>query len=619
MDRKLVVKPQLLICFTISILIFWVLAWVIQFQSAQNGKTELLRGRSENLSIVGEYTIDNENWLPLETEEDFKGLIGVRDVVIRANFTRNLEPDEAITLWIDNLRVSVSMNGMKIAEFGEPGTYASFSRGPGKTYIAVNPLLTPTTNDVFRLEIHNPYPKAKERAIYNGVKGMFIVGEFNTLYYQVFEGGWELTALAVAFIIISMYEFAAMLIYLKDRIKGDLDRIHQTTVRGTFAIFAFACGYYLMMDSLYETGPLLISNPIMCNTLDASADFILCIALCVSYAGVLTVPILQKIIWPTVTAISLVMLGCYIMQIFGIRDLYEVETVPMALILILTIIAIPAMLYEYHVTKRSDAKFVLITFSPIVFFSVVDAVNYLVLDGNMGTHVTKVGLIITALLQFIRLIVLSITASKRQSELQQTKAELGETRIAMTISQIQPHFLYNALNTIQYLCSTDPDKAAITVEKFSKYLRGNMDSLSQKEPIPFDKEIEHLENYLAIERLRFPDISYVYKFDVTDFLIPALTIQPLVENSIKYGVRGLEDGGIITITTWEDEKSYFITVEDNGIGFDLNQKKDDGRSHVGMANIKSRVASMVHGTVTIESAIGEGTHTTIEIPKEGNK
>ncbi|MBO4725686.1 MAG: histidine kinase, partial [Firmicutes bacterium] len=228
-------------------------------------------------------------------------------------------------------------------------------------------------------------------------------------------------------------------------------------------------------------------------------------------------------------------------------------------------------------------------------------------------------IIITSWAQFIRLVEMSKYQAHQSAELVLSQEELRDTRISMMMSQIQPHFLYNALNTIQYQCQVDGEQAAKTVESFSKYLRGNMDSLSQTEPIPLSQELKHLENYLAIERLRFPDIQYVYKLKASDFGIPPLTIQPLVENSIRYGVRAMEEGGTITIESWEDEHNYYARVSDNGVGFDLNQKKNDGRSHVGMQNIKSRVQSMCGGHVEIESKIGAGTRSTIVIPKGGKK
>ncbi len=199
----------------------------------------------------------------------------------------------------------------------------------------------------------------------------------------------------------------------------------------------------------------------------------------------------------------------------------------------------------------------------------------------------------------------------------QMAAELvNEINMTLMLSQIQPHFLYNALNTIKYLTKKDPKKAEGAIVKFSSYLRANMDSLTQKEPISFDKEFEHVKNYIDIEQLRFGErLNIEYDITVSEFRLPPLTIQPIVENAIKYGVNQRANGGTVKIITKEDRENFYVIVEDNGVGFDVNEKKDDGRSHVGIQNIKRRLSSLLNAQVKIESTIGEGTTVTIAIPK----
>ncbi|MBO4899604.1 MAG: histidine kinase [Lachnospiraceae bacterium] len=190
---------------------------------------------------------------------------------------------------------------------------------------------------------------------------------------------------------------------------------------------------------------------------------------------------------------------------------------------------------------------------------------------------------------------------------------LAEQRIQIMISQIQPHFLYNTLSTIQALCSKDPETAARTVEKFGDYLRQNLASLSQSDLIPFRKEIEHTRIYTEIELLMFPNIRVEYHTDDNRFLLPALTIQPLVENSIRHGVRGKKDG-LVCITTRKDGDFHEIVIEDNGKGFDTDKEFEPGRSHIGIKNVRERVEKMCGGTLDVESEIGKGTTVTIRIP-----
>lgn len=204
--------------------------------------------------------------------------------------------------------------------------------------------------------------------------------------------------------------------------------------------------------------------------------------------------------------------------------------------------------------------------------------------------------------------------ARKTAELQK---ELGEINMTLMLSQIQPHFLYNALNTIKYLTKKDPKAAETAIVKFSSYLRANMDSLTEKEPIPFKKEIEHVQNYIHIESLRFGDrLKVEYDIECDDFLIPPLTIQPIAENAIKHGINQRVDGGTLKISTQENEKEIFILIEDDGVGFDINEQKNDGRSHIGMNNIRTRLKEMMNARVEFNSAVGVGTKVTITIPKE---
>ncbi len=211
----------------------------------------------------------------------------------------------------------------------------------------------------------------------------------------------------------------------------------------------------------------------------------------------------------------------------------------------------------------------------------------------------------------------TVEAFKQARQAAELQKELGDINMTLMLSQIQPHFLYNALNTIKYLTKKEPKAAEGAIVRFSNYLRANMDSLTQKDPIPFKKELEHVQNYIYIECLRFGDrlkVEYDIRYD--DFLIPPLTVQPIAENAIKHGINQRVDGGTLKISTYEEKKKIFVIIEDDGVGFDINEPKNDGRSHVGMSNIKTRLRQLMNARVEVESTEGVGTKVTIVIPKE---
>ncbi len=210
----------------------------------------------------------------------------------------------------------------------------------------------------------------------------------------------------------------------------------------------------------------------------------------------------------------------------------------------------------------------------------------------------------------------SLDYYKQAQKTAELRRELSELNTTLMISQIQPHFLYNALNTIKYMTKKDPKTAENAIVKFSNYLRANMDSLTQKEPIAFTKELEHVKNYIDIEQMRFGErLATEYDIEVDEFTIPPLTIQPIVENAIKHGVNQKPEGGTVKISTSETDIAFVVTVCDDGVGYDVNRVLDDGRSHVGITNIKKRLRTMLGATVDIKSVIGEGTKVTITIPK----
>ena len=190
---------------------------------------------------------------------------------------------------------------------------------------------------------------------------------------------------------------------------------------------------------------------------------------------------------------------------------------------------------------------------------------------------------------------------------------MAAQRIQIMMTQIQPHFLFNALNTIRALYAKDSPLAERTLEDFSAYLRQNLESLSQTDLIPVSKELEHTRLYAQIETQRFPNVQVDYRIEDTQFEVPALTIQPLVENAIRHGVRSREDGLVIVSTACE-AGGHRVTVTDNGAGFDPKQQRSTEELHIGIRNVKERVERMCGGELILTSEIGKGTSVTMLFP-----
>lgn len=193
--------------------------------------------------------------------------------------------------------------------------------------------------------------------------------------------------------------------------------------------------------------------------------------------------------------------------------------------------------------------------------------------------------------------------------------QLADSRISIMLSQIQPHFMHNMLTTIMYMCRTEPEEAEKTVGQFADYLRANMDSLTLKQCIQFETELKHVKIYWSLEEKRFGDkIRAVYDIQENSFMLPSLTIQPIVENAVKHGMRKGKQL-TVTIRTYSDVNNYYVEINDDGRGFDVNEFENDGKSHIGIKNVQQRLKMMCGGELMVNSVPDQGTDAVIKIPK----
>ena len=294
---------------------------------------------------------------------------------------------------------------------------------------------------------------------------------------------------------------------------------------------------------------------------------------------------------------------------------------------IANVVLIFCMIKEYLIPIRKERWFYIGMALPLAAFEIdVIATAEGSWEGGFISKYAFFVLFVVALFIVLRIIPENINAAEKAKELElqrsyleaeknSIEAELKESRISIMLSQIQPHFIYNTLGTIERMCLKDPEKAFNLVRNFSLYLRGNFSELESVIPIRFEEELKHVEYYVNIEKVRFPDMNIEYDVEITDFVLPALSVQPLVENAIKHGLMRLETGGTVLIRTYETPTHFCVEVKDDGVGFDTSLPIE-GKKHVGLRNIKGRLNAMVNGELIIESKVGVGTKAVIMIPKE---
>ena len=204
----------------------------------------------------------------------------------------------------------------------------------------------------------------------------------------------------------------------------------------------------------------------------------------------------------------------------------------------------------------------------------------------------------------------------RTEELSRSRVEVSESRIAVMVSQIQPHFLFNTLDTIYGLVDEDTEKAKEAIASFARYLRTNLDSLKHMQPVPIEREMGHVRTYLELEHMSDEDrFNYEIDMQATGFNVPALSVQTLVENAVKHGLSKSEPGGMLFVRTREQANEYTVAVIDDGVGFDVGEIQN--AEGIGLANTRARLSAMCNGSLDISSEPGAGTTVVMHIPKEG--
>ena len=210
-----------------------------------------------------------------------------------------------------------------------------------------------------------------------------------------------------------------------------------------------------------------------------------------------------------------------------------------------------------------------------------------------------------------------------QIKLEEQERLLLHARMEALQDQINPHFLFNTLNSISSLVRFDPDTAREVISKLATILRRLLNSADSF--VPLREEVEFIDNYLDIEVVRFGNdkLRVVKELapDSLDVMVPSMLLQPLVENSIKHGLSSKVEGGSIHLRSRLVDSGLVIEVEDDGVGMAATQQmgngSDSGRgAGIGMANVSERLQVLYGDTarMTIDSHEGKGTLVRIRLP-----
>ena len=560
----------------------------------------------------GEYRIADGQWQKIEKGNHISSTEG--DVTLRGNFHLVAPDGEYVGVYTDSIPIALYTNHINL----------TFYEGENEPFIidVENPLygdsachedwsayvLTSGSEEPIEILIHNPHRFGNETAIDEMLSSTALWTDIE-FEKGVLESGKTQRDIGLLFAIIS-------LVVLGTALFSTLIHIKNSKIIWLFGTVILFAGTYLSYsaDGVSFWNESVVSNTTILGCSMMFYMFFLCVALVQFLKDTRTIGIITVTLLGVVNAVVLV-LPVLTDILFFDTWLYWASVQILA-----NIILLGCLIRELVVTKGKERWLYFGAILPLVSFGVDVIMTDLGLwKGGVSSRYIFTVFFVVAMVVVLKVIPNGINALSKAKELETEKivlnAELTESRISTMMSQIRPHFIYNTLGSIEQLCIIDPSKAGELVHNFAKYLRGNFGELDNPKPILMSQEMEHVRHYISIENVRFPDMTFSFEMNSDDFHIPALTIQPIVENAIKHGLMKLSKGGTIRVVSYETESHYCVSVEDDGVGFDTDVLLDE-RKHVGIRNIRGRLKAMVNGTLEIESRVGIGTTVLIKIPKE---
>ena len=554
------------------------------------------------MEFVGEYSYDGETWYPYDESADISATH--EKVILRGHLNMDIMEGGHLNLYCNHVGVSGFRNGEQIfmdvkTEVSQMGIPLMKSMcGQSWNSFTVPEILQ---TDVIELHLTNAHKYNDENAYRDLLSHIYVTEGYDNVLASFIEQKIE----PYNIIGTAVLTLAALLVGAS--ITSFLMKGVVTAELFQYGLLSFFVGAYILLDNIYIFGmdEIMVFRTYGRQLCLMIAMFLMEMVMTHNMSGKI------RKVGQILLAASFIVNG--MLLIASVTGVLIYDTQPywiLSQMIICSVFIICAIGEILKDKKRWQwYAFLLLLISIVLdYFGVADTIFYKDVCFKVMFALTAIAYIVEG----IRFVIMSQHAIVREKKLQ---AELADLRIATMLSQIKPHFIYNTLGTIEQFCVESPEKAKDLVHEFSLYLRGNFVEIGNAAPISIAQEMEHVKHYVSIEQVRFPDIQICYDIQADNFLVPALTVQPLVENAIKHGLMGLESGGKVEISTYEKTDGYYICVKDDGVGFDENELKD-GEKHIGIQNIRTRIESMCDGALTINSVKGVGTTATIWIPKE---
>lgn len=549
------------------------------------------------LHFTGEYSQNGGEWQTLDTETDLSAYHG--DVTLRGRFDTELPEGAGIWFYLNHIGMDIYRDGEILYESSQE----KFPDMCGSTWVAwALPATSP--DDVLEIRLYNPHSFGNRDAYHQFLDSIYIGGD--VVIESYFERQSRPYKAACIFILV------ASIALMGTAVGYRLLRLPNNSLLLKSGIMSLMMGVYMYLDAKdisFWSGQMAFNTYVRRLAMMTAAWLL---AACVAEL------LHGKRRKAAEIAVYALMLTDFILMVVsragGMRiydtGIYWAAVQGAVSLLLLVLTAMEA--------KDSGKRRGLMQPSAIVLLTVLllELVNSCTGWWRGGIFIK---IIFTVLFVFHLIRAAWLVAKNQQDSIRAEKLreELKNSRIVLAMSQIRTHFVFNILNAISGMCEYDPQKADETLVMFSHYLRSNINIMEEDEPEAFTKSLEHLEEYVFLEQVRFGEkIQFTKNIEAENFKFPPLVLQPLVENAIRHGLLHKKQGGTVSLHTWAENGDSIIEIADDGVGFDMANVP--GEESVGMKNVRFRLKYMVGGTMDVKSTPGQGTAVTITIPGKQN-
>lgn len=579
-------------------IILFVIAGALLYHMCQNSMQAAM-SFVIGVDFVGEYRQGDNDWKPLDADTRLSAFDG--DVILRGQLSEPLFG--MVSFYMNHIGVTITINGEEVSCSGRVsdevpaemcGTYWNSCLYEKETPV-----------EEIEIRLHNPHHYGNANA-------------FNQFLDSLHLGGGEalskhLNAESMPYQLTGSFVMLVSIAVLGTALGYFAQRLPSAGILCSAGLLSLFMGIYIWMDTVdieFRSRTTIFNTGVR--------------QLCIMFATLQLVAILRQFLTgkrEKVAGGMLALLGTAngILLLCSLADLVTIYDTGIYWAVaqgIVSMVMLVLGVHEYCACSK-EKKFLIASCMVLLVCVIMELADAYTGWWTSGILVKAVFMLLFFL--YIVEAVILITDNHRDSEKAKELAkELKNSRIVLAMSQIRTHFVFNVLTAISGLCGSDPEKADQALITFSRYLRSNIDIMQEDEPELFSRSLEQLEDYIALEQLRFGDrIQFVTDLEVTGFKLPPLILQPIVENAIKHGLFPKTEGGTILLFTRMEGDNIMITVTDDGVGFDTKAPHREGA--VGLDNVRFRLEHMVNGTMNIESSPGKGTTVTMVIPCRQNK